>query len=50
MVRALHHEQQEGPQLPQLANPGDLLLNNVDSSTALSVLVQQPTYQVGGCW
>jgi hypothetical protein len=35
-----------GSVLPHLASPGDLLLDNVDASTALSVLVQQPTYQV----
>lgn len=32
--------------LPQIASPGDLLLENVDASDALSVLVQQPAYQV----
>lgn len=43
--QALSHE---GPPsvLPHMASPGDLLLQEVDSSRALSVLVTQPTYQV----
>lgn len=39
-------QEQEGGVLPHLASPGDLLLDNVGSSQALSVLVQQPAYQV----
>lgn len=34
--------------LTHIANPGDLLLDDVGASQALSVLVQQPAYQVAG--
>jgi hypothetical protein len=47
-VRQAVQGEQQGPNnmLPQIASPGDLLLDNVDASDALSVLVQQPAYQV----
>jgi hypothetical protein len=47
-VRQAVQGEQQGPNnmLPHIASPGDLLLDNVDASDALSVLVQQPAYQV----
>lgn len=44
--QAVQGEQQGHNVLPHLASPGDLLLDNVGGSQAMSVLVQQPTYQV----
>ena len=47
VLQAVLHDEQGIPGvLPHMASPGDLLLDSVDSSQALSVLVQQPTYQV----
>jgi hypothetical protein len=47
---ALHQQnlQQQSPAslLPLVGGPGDMLVDAVGSSHALSVLVQQPVYQV----